>query len=163
DNDAVRLMIEMAYEIENISNTTQQYLPKLIFVSHEQPDVEVLGCRSTDQNSAFHITRDDLSPDEELGTKRFSGNRIYVAPNTKGFIYKIVARYSIMPKDSIDIISFAAPTIGVSVSGEWPTAMTFNVSYFSTPTIASPGHWDFRQLFMPGEHLTVQWERPLPI
>jgi len=83
--------------------------------------------------------------------------KIPPAHETLGRNYRFTIRYETeYPANYSEILSFDLPTIGVVFEAEYPP--TFRVS--ATPAdVPTPNRWEYRKLFLPGEHIRFRWER----
>jgi hypothetical protein len=155
----IRLEVEFSFELENITNADIPYEQQVAFEKWENSTITEIRCDSDDEKAVYCLKRSSLGQESanEPGVFEAHGQRIKVqAHNVERKIrYRVGGRFSkVLPENSSDVIDFASPTINVTIMAQWPEGIEF----FSPPTDrASPGRWEYRQLFLPGEHIRVRW------
>lgn len=76
----------------------------------------------------------------------------------KGLIYRFESKYEIEYTDAdSEVISFANPTFGVTVTCDAPEY--YQVTLSPKADVENAGRWSYETLFLPGEHIRIRWKR----
>jgi len=161
ESNRVTVEVEGSWYVVNYSSTPRPYLPELRFHSTEHPEVKEIACHTTDRTAAFVIKGDGLRhrTERDGSSIRVRGKEIWVHPRASGMEYRIFVRYVVKPADSLYTTAMGMPTIGIMMSTECADALKVSIDAMAKPTIDEGDRWECRQLFMPGEHVTLKWER----
>jgi hypothetical protein len=162
DAGQVRAEVELTWEIVNYSSTPRMYAPALYFDRNERPDIQEISCHSTDKSAAFTMTGDKVKKriEHDGDSVKVRAKDIWIQPRSSGISYRIFEHYVVTPSVPFDITAMAMPTIGVMVLIQRPEGLKTRVEAIAKPTIDEGDRWECRQLFMPGEHITLKWELP---
>jgi hypothetical protein len=157
----IKAEVQLSYDVENWSGTPRWYTPELHFGKHERATVVEVGCHTTDTEAQFLLSGGALRPyiREDGDSLRLSGRDIAIQPRSRGVKYRIFQKYFLKPPVPLDITAFAKPTIGVTVIVDHPENLRCSLEAMAPTTIQIGTRWELRQLFMPGEHITLKWEK----
>jgi hypothetical protein len=123
------------------------------------------SCTATlkDASCKYHYDRKEVQKHkaEQGGYIIFTGKRVTIPPKSRAGekTYRLRNRYELVhPPNFHEQVDFLHPTIGVSIE---ITEAPENYSFHVYPEIDSIGHnrWEYKELFLPGERITIQWER----
>jgi hypothetical protein len=161
--ERIKVDFQISDEVQNISSETLDYRDKLEFDSHEPVSVVELQCDCPDSKSCYYMNGEALDAirTENSGRVIFGGQLVRIPPveESIGGSYCFRARYELtQPTKFSELISFNIPTIGVSIEiTDHPEDYSFHIS----PVADHMAHnrWEFRRLFLPGEHIKILWER----
>jgi hypothetical protein len=155
--------VHISEEIQNITSEHLEYQDIIEFEKHEPVTLLEMQCDSEDAGSSYHLTGQALKDltTESGGRVITTGKRVRIPPAAQaiGRFYRFRARYElIQPTKFSELISFTLPTIGVSIE---ITDAPENYQFHLTPAADLIGHhrWEYKRLFLPGEHVTIIWER----
>jgi len=158
-----KLDIQIGEEVQNITSETLPYHDKLEFDFHEPVNVVELECDCDDPKTSYYLAGAELNAarSENDGRITYTGRHVRIPPvaDLIGHSYRFGARYEqIHPTKFSEVITFAIPTIGVSIEiTDHPENYRFHIE----PVADYAGHdkWEFKRLFLPGEHIKILWER----
>lgn len=157
----VRIEMVVAKDLENITSETESFQDKYTYEKHLPEKILEMRCDSADENAQYVIAGAGLALDksDEPGVMQALGVEVKVPPvhTTLGTYYRFTVRYEAeYPDNYSDILSFELPTMNVVFEAECPPG--FRVS--ATPAdVTTPNRWEYRKLFLPGEHIRYRWER----
>jgi len=162
DNDGeIKAEVQLSYDVENWSGTPRSYTPELYFDKHERATIVEVGCHTTDGKAQFFLTGEALRPfiREDTDSLRASGDHVAIQPRSTGVRYRVFQKYFLKPSVPLDITAFGKPTIGVTVIVDHPETLRCRLVAMAPTTVHIGNRWELRQLFMPGEHITLKWEK----
>ena len=153
--DQLQLTIETGYSIFNCSNTAKDFTPRLDFEKHEGPTVLEFRCDSADRKAVDLKRGNQELVEKQDGVLSISLKKIRLQPAAKSISYRVSSKWSrlVNTADS-DILSFAAPTIGVTITAEYPEGISFVAG---SATVETENRWEFQTLFLEGQHIHVRW------
>lgn len=161
--DKISVDFTINEEIQNITSEQLPYRDVLKFDVHEPATVLELQCNSEDANGCYYLQGEALRRirSENSGSVVFTAQEVRIPPVAEsiGHSYRFGARYRlIQPTKFSELISFTIPTIGVSIEiTDQPPNYRFNIS--PVPDYTGHNRWQFKRLFLPGEHIKILWER----
>jgi hypothetical protein len=137
------------------------YRQSIAFERWQRATITEMRCDSDDQRAAYFFTSARLGDEsiDERGVFEAFGKRMRIPPHNaeRGMNYRVAGRFwKILPDNSSDVISFASPTINVTLMVEIPSGFEFVAPKADVQTA---NRWEYRRLFLPGEHLRVRWIR----
>lgn len=160
--EKIKADVQISEVVQNISSEPLDYQDKFEFDSHEPIAVAEMQCDCSDPKSCYYVSGEAL-----IGIRTENSGRIIFAaplvrmPPVEESIgeYRFAARYEVVqPAKFSELISFSIPTIGVSIEiTDHPENYNFHVSPPADHT--AHNRWEFRRLFLPGEHIKILWER----
>ena len=154
--------IRISEELQNITSETLPYHDVLEFDQHEPFTVLEMRCDCEEADCGYFLEGGQLNAirTEANGVISFKTQEVRVPPvaNTLN-AYRFGARYELtQPTKFSELISFSIPTIGVSIEiTDHPPHYKFHVS--PLPDVQAHNRWEYRRLFLPGEHIKIIWER----
>lgn len=153
----LKLTISTKYKVLNCSNTVREFTPRLEFEKHQAPTILEFRCDSADRR-AVDIKRgnQDLGEKQD-GVLSIALKKIKLQPaiNGNGLSYQVSCKYyRLVDVADSDVISFVAPTIGVTITAEPPEDIGF---YVGTATVETENRWEFQRLFLELQHVHVRW------
>jgi hypothetical protein len=157
----VRIEMAISKDLENITTEEESFQDKYMYEKHLPEKILEMRCDSADISAQYQIVGPGLAEDkiDEPGVKQAVGSVVKIPPvhEALGRYYRFTVRYEAeYPDNYSDILSFDLPTIGVVFEAECPPS--FRVS--ATPAdVSTPNRWEYRKLFLPGEHIRFRWER----
>lgn len=158
----LKLEIEFSFELENVTSRTQVYQQHVAFEKHDKPSLVELRCDSTDAKAVYCWQESTLleEKDDEPGVLEAFGKKIKIPPHNceQGKTYKIGGKYFfVVPEDYSDLFSFFSPTINVTaIAVDVPQDLEFVAPLGDVSTTR---RWEYRRVFLPGEHIHVRWFR----
>jgi len=160
DSRQVKAEIEVTWDTVNYSATPRTYAPALYFHKCENPEITEISCETTDAKAAFALSGEALrrrvqDAEDSITAK---GKEISILPRSLGINYRIRLRYSVTPDVPLYITVMAMPTIDLLVRVEAPEGLKPRVVSMAKETFHQGNTWEWRQLFMPGEHFALKWE-----
>ena len=162
-NVAGRVRIEMVVsrDVENITTEEESFQDKFLYERHLPQTLLEMRCDSPDMRAQYQLNGAGLASEksDEPGVMQASGQLVRVPPvhESAGRYYQFKIRYEAdYPENYSDIFAFDLPTIGVIFEAECPPA--FRVT--APPAdVSTPNRWEYRRLFLTGEHIRYRWER----
>jgi hypothetical protein len=157
----VRIEMVISKDLENITTGEESFQDKYMHEKHLPETILEMRCDSADIGAQYQIVGPGLAKEktDEPGVMQAVGNEIKIPPvhEALGRYYRFTVRYEAEYLDNYsDILSFDLPTIGVVFEAECPPAFRVSV----TPAdVTTPNRWEYRKLFLPGEHIRYRWER----
>jgi hypothetical protein len=157
----VRIEMVISKDLENITTEEEPFQDRYMYEKHLPEKILEMRCDSADISAQYQIVGPGLGEDkaDEPGVKQALGSLVKIPPvhEALGRYYRFTVRYEAeYPDNYSDILSFDLPTMGVVVEAECPAS--FRVS--ATPAdVSTPNRWEYRKLFLPGEHIRFRWER----
>ncbi len=163
EDHKIKLDIQISEEVQNITSETLSYQDRLQFDFHEPVRVIALECDCDDPKGSYYLGEAELGAlrSERDGSIIFKGKEVRIPPIAEliGRSYRFGARYEqCHPTKFSEVVTFSIPTIGVSIEiTDRPQNYRFHIS----PVADYVGHdkWEFKRLFLPGEHIKILWER----
>jgi hypothetical protein len=151
--EGVKVEIELSSEMINPTNRTESYRQYLAFEKVVNPTVEELNLLSHEK--PYTIPGKLKEKPDEPGVLEVLGPEVKIRPSKEGARYIFSAKYSVvLPGEFYLWIFFGHPTIGAIVLVDAPELLLVSASPAS---IQSGRKWEYDNLFMPGEHLTIRW------
>jgi hypothetical protein len=152
--------IRISAEMQNITSETLQFRHGIGFEKHEPVTMLELQCDSEDSGSAFHLEGEALkaATADSDGLITCSGKVVNIPPVASiDRSYRFRSHYEVVhPVAFSEIISFDYLTIGVVVEiTDAPDNYNFRVT--PTPDHVSHHRWEYKRLFVPGEHVRISW------
>jgi hypothetical protein len=161
----VKVDVDVTWDMLNYSGTPCGYAPPLHFHKYENPEFAEICCETMDSQAAFALSgeglRRHIQDAEDFITVKVK--KISIQPRSAGIKYRIRVRYSVAPDVPLYFTAMAMPTIGVLVRVEAPEALKPRIVAMAKETLHQGNCWEWRQLFMPGEHFTLRWEQLPPV
>jgi hypothetical protein len=109
---------------------------------------------------AYHLDQAGIIPEEVGGQILHWGKKVKIPPasNTNGD-FRFSARYRINhPLVPERTITFTQPTIEATIEvTDCPEEFVFHLT--PVPDQISHHRWTYNRLFLPGEQVSIQWER----
>lgn len=162
-NQKLKIDIRISEEIQNITSEPLEYQDSISFAKHEPATLLELDYDSGDAGGAYHLGREELVDRQTESEGRYisTGNKVRIpaVAEALGENYRFRARYELLyPVPHSELITFNQPTIGVSIEvSDIPEGYRI---YVDPPADVTAHHrWEYRRLFLPGEHIQVLWER----
>jgi hypothetical protein len=160
--EKIKADVQISEVVQNISSEPLDYQDKFEFDSHEPIAVAEMQCDSNDPKSCYYVSGEALIGirTENSGRIIFAAQLVRMPPVEESIgEYRFGARYEVVqPTKFSELISFSIPTIGVSIEiTDHPENYNFHVSPPADHT--AHNRWEFRRLFLPGEHIKILWER----
>jgi len=159
--DEVVIDVVYSYELENVSNEVQDYLPMIQIEKHLNPTILELRC--DDPDSRFRISSkagESLGKEEKVpGLIELRANSVKVKPTgTNGLRYPFSAHFQLRtPHDHSDTFSFGQPSIGVTIAASYPPEYSFSIEP-EPGMIATENMWQIRnRAFLRSEHVVLRW------
>jgi hypothetical protein len=152
----VTIEAEWSYTLINFSNTPKEFSHIVAVEKHDNPEFLELRCHSDDSKAAYCWQGERLQVSEsEPGVVSCSGRKLKVRPRTEGFKYLITSKYKITtPPEASDIINFFGPAVGITVIADCPSELEFSAP---AATLGGANRWEYRGIFLPGQHVHVRW------
>lgn len=160
--EKIKADIQISEVVQNISSETLDYRDKFEFDSHEPIALAEMQCDCNDPQNCYYVSGEAL-----IGIRTENSGRIIFSPppvrmppvEESTGEHRFGGRYEVVqPTKFSELISFNIPTIGVSIEiTDHPENYTFHVSPPADHT--AHNRWEFRRLFLPGEHIKILWER----
>jgi hypothetical protein len=151
----LKLTVNAEYRLINCSGTQKEFIPRLEFEKHEDPTVLQFRCDSADRKAVDLKSGDQGLVEKESGVLSIALKKIKLQPQKSGLSYRVSCKYSrLVDTHDSDILSFVAPTIGVTLRAEHPEGISFAVG---SATIETENRWEFQRLFLEGQHIHVRW------
>lgn len=159
----VGLVAEFTYEVKNFSSQVQEYSQYVAFEKHEEPTIHELRCDSSDKGASYSRKGEELTLREkegEPGVLELRGRKTKLRPVREGVTYEFAMKYSrrVREEDS-EVFAFAGPTIGAIVRAQVPPDLDFVAP---PATLETENRWDYRRVFLEGQHLHVRWVKKKP-
>jgi hypothetical protein len=159
--DRIRVEIVVSREVENITTEEASFQDRFSYERHLPQRLLEMRCDSADAKAQYQINGDALVREktDEPGVMQASGEVVRIPPvhETVGRSYEFTVRYSAdYAENYSDIYTFDLPTIGVIFEAECPPG--FRVT-LPPADVSTPNRWEYRKLFLPGEHIRYRWER----
>jgi hypothetical protein len=144
--------VAMEYEVVNPTQGVEPFTPKLQFEKGEKPVLKNVVCF----NDPKYGNNARLVPDpKQPNSLAYIGDDINIgSEDRRRFKYEYSIQYPMMMGFCHQM--FQKPTIGLSLtvkSGKSIVVTTNPAKY------ESPGEWRYETLFMPGDHLDIQWAK----
>jgi hypothetical protein len=140
------------YNIENCSNSEQEYTPGLHLEKHENPTMIEFRCDSADKNA---VDRKIGGTQDSHDVVSFFLKTFKVQPVGSGLTYRVSYKFSRPVRDAdSDLLAFNGPTIGVTITAECPDDLNFDAG---DATIQTANRWEFKVLYIEGQHLHPRW------
>jgi hypothetical protein len=157
----VKIEMVVIRDLENITTEEASYQDKYTYEKHLPEKVLEMRCDSADLTAQYRIADPGLAKEkeDEPGVMQALGNVVKIPPvfETLGRRYQFTVRYEAeYPDNYSDIISFELPTISVVFEAECPPGFRVSVS---PAGVTTPNRWEYRKLFLPGEHIRFRWEK----
>ena len=157
----VRKDVFISKDLENITTSEEQFEDCFYYESNQPETIVEMRCDSPDPSVQYVLTGPNLAhaKTDEPGAMEALGTKVKIRPvyEGPGMYYRFSIRYAAEHPDNYsDILAFDKPTLGVILEVECP--QTIMVS--ATPAdVATPNRWEYRRLFLPGEHIRFRWQR----
>jgi hypothetical protein len=157
----VRVEIVVSREVENITTEEDSFQDKFSYERHLPQNLTEMRCDSADPKAQYQIRGAGLAREknDEPGVMEAAGSVVKIPPvhEMAGRYYQFTVRYTAdYPENYSDIYTFELPTIGVIFEAECPREFRVTVP---PADISTPNRWEYRKLFLPGEHIRYRWER----
>jgi hypothetical protein len=158
ENDRMRLDMDVSFEVFNPTTEGQKYIHAAQFEKVEQPKSRGMSLISEARSYCkkdvpFEPRKDDV---EVLESNAGSLN---IEPSSKKISYKFSTKVSLLyPLEFFHAIHVGTPTIGMHVEVIPPEGFRVTAAHFKNMDHIG-NIWDYRDLFMPGEHVNIRWER----
>jgi hypothetical protein len=157
----VKIDLVVSKDLENITTEEEAYQDTYEYEKHLSEKILEMRCDSSDTRATYRIEGEALTKEkrDEPGVMQASGKKVKIPPahESLGRYYRFSTRYeSEYPNNYSDIVSFDQPTIGVIFEAECP--IEFRVSA-PAADVFTHNRWEYRRLFLPGEHIRFRWER----
>jgi hypothetical protein len=159
--EETELDITVSSQVQNITSETQEYIDTVSFSKFERFQVVELRCDN--QNTTYHLAGKQVKPVEESGQIRHRGNLVKIPPTSDSpEEFRFSVRYKTgHPSSSRKTITFRHATIGAVIEmTDCPDSYVFHLS--PIPDITAHNRWTYNRLFLPGEQISIQWERTQP-
>jgi hypothetical protein len=158
ENDKMRLDMDISFEVFNPTAEGQEYIHAAEFEKVEEPKSRGMSLISeartySEEEVAFKLKDDDIEVLES------SVGPINIEPSIKNISYKFSTKVSLLyPLEFFHAIHVGTPTIGMYVEIIPPKG--FRVTSGKSKKMSHAGNiWEYRDLFMPGEHVNIRWEK----
>jgi hypothetical protein len=152
----VILTISYRGEIVNPSNSPRFFKHLLTFEESANPTKCCITFISPDFKHHINETRKKA---DEPGVIECTASEVPIKPSKTGMRHHITAEYSFeFPENFFHIFHFAYPTVGVMVRAVDPSE-SFSISTSPITPVCNQNHWQYNQLFMTHEYLTLRWKR----
>jgi hypothetical protein len=157
----VRIEISASRDLENITSEPESFQDSMQWEKHSSEKVLEMRCDSNDSKAQYRLSDDALVREkkDEPGVMQAVGRRVKIPPVHEAIdrYYRFTTRYeAVFPENYSDMVSFDRPTIGVVLEAECPP--NFRITAFPAD-ISTYNRWEYRRLFLPGEHIRFRWER----
>lgn len=166
--DKVKLVAELRFCVENISNRSQEYEQRLFLATYTEPVIIEFRCDSEDADARYALDGQSIAeqmkaagPGQDNLFVGSVGKRIKLKPK-KGnpkLKYEFRARYSqVLPATHINTFTLSSPGIptrNIFITADYPEEFLFNASGTST----NKDRWDDNRIFLDGEHIFVGWTK----
>jgi hypothetical protein len=157
----VKIVVVMSKDVENITTEEANYQDSYRYEKHQPENITEVRCDSPDPNAQYRIVGEELAKEvtSEPGVMEALGKSIKIPP-----VHEAIGKYYRMsirteaeyPDNYSDILTFDVPTLSVVFEAECP--LGFRVSL--TPAdVTTPNRWEYRRLFLGGEHIRFRWEK----
>jgi hypothetical protein len=162
----VKVEITVSRDVENITTEEESFQDKFEYERHLPQRLLEMRCDSADTKAQYQLNPDGLVREkaDEPGVMQALARVVRVPPvhESAGRYYQFRVRYEAeYPENYSDIVAFGRPTIGAIFEVECPAAFRVTVP---PADISAPNRWEFRRLFLTGEHIRYRWERiPQPV
>jgi hypothetical protein len=159
DARSTGLDITVSERVQNITSETQEYDDSICFSKHEGKRVTELRCDSENDDDTYHFDETTIQRQEEAGQIRHSGRKVRIPPaSDTERDYRFSTRYSVPVASPKEIFAFSQTTIGASIEvTDCPTDFVFHLT--PAPDRVAHLRWTYNRLFLPGEQISVQWEK----
>lgn len=160
----VKIEMVVSKDLENITTEEAGFQDTYTYEKHMPEKILEMRCDSPDISAQYQIDGAGHAKEktDEPGVMQALGRVVKIPPvhEALGRYYRFTTRYEAeYPENYSDILSFDLPTIGVIVEAECPPG--YRVS--ATPAdVTTPNRWEYRKLFLPGEHIRFRWESNVP-
>jgi hypothetical protein len=151
--------IRISAEIQNITSETLPFTHGIGFEKHEPVTMLELECDSEDSGSAYRLEGSALKEvtTDHSGQITCSGKVVNIPPVAQSIdrSYRFRSHYEVVhPVAFSETISFDYLTIGVVVEiTDAPDNYNFRLT--PPPDHASHRRWEYKRLFVPGEHIRI--------
>jgi hypothetical protein len=157
----VRIEMVVSKDLENITTEENSFQDQYAYEKHLPENVLEMRCDSPDRSAQYRIAGPGLAKEktDEPGVMQALGSVVKIPPvhEALGKYYRFTVRYEAeYPDNYSDILSFDLPTIGVIFEAECPPEFRVSVG---PADVVTPNRWEYRKLFLPGEHIRFRWER----
>ena len=157
----VGIEIVVSREVENITTEEASFQDRFSYERHLPQSLLEMRCDSADAKAQYQMNVAALvrEKNDEPGVMQATGEVVKIPPvhETVGRCYEFTVRYSAEYSENYsDIYTFDLPTIGVIFEDECPPG--FRVT-LPPADVSAPNRWEYRKLFLPGEHIRYRWER----
>lgn len=156
--EETELDVAMNFQVQNITSETQEYLDSVSFSKFELFHVLELRCDSP--TTTYHLEGNDIQTQQESGKIRHAGNNVKIPPASESTDeFRFSGRYKMKhPTSSRESFTFTQSTIGAVVEiTDCPASFVFHLS--PAPDTTAHNRWTYNRLFLPGEQITIQWEK----
>jgi len=148
----IQIDVEQEYEIVNPTLRKINFEPHLQFEKGENPNLKSIICFDNPQYGKGAA----LTPNSKEPSSLEYFGRVVKLPSKQRRRFKY--QYSVQIPFSVGYYFpyFQYPTIGLALSIKHDPSLVVT----ATPATSQlPGEWRYAQLFMPGDHIDVRWER----
>ena len=151
--------VEYSYELENVTNQTQQYQQYWAAEEHDNPVLLELRCDSPDAKAVYCLDGSKVTREKEgePGVIEAAAKKVKIPPHnlSRSLYYRFAGKYTLLvPQDHSDIVSLVGPTINVTITVDVPNDVEFVAP---VADVATTKRWEYRRVFLPGEHIHVRW------
>lgn len=157
-DNTVELDLTISDSVQNITSETQEYIDSLTFSKFER--FEIIELRCDGGNDVYHFSGQELQRQEESGQLRHWGKGVKIPPASESLHdFRFSTRYKALhPLSSKETFTFSQPTIGAVVElTDCPPEFLFHLT--PTPDTSAHRRWTYNRLFLPGEQISIQWEK----
>ncbi|HUK29507.1 MAG TPA: hypothetical protein VLV89_00230 [Candidatus Acidoferrum sp.] len=157
----VKIEMVVSKDVENITMQEESFCDKYLYERHLPEAILEMRCDSPDLRAQYLLRGEGLAKEkaDEPGVMEASGKVVRIPPvhEALGTYYRFSVKYEAEhPENYSDILSFDLPTINVIFEAECPAG--FRVSA-APADVSTHNRWEYRRLFLPGEHIRFRWER----
>jgi hypothetical protein len=154
------LDLTVSHRLQNITSEPQEYADCVSFSKHERIKMIEQRCECDTGALAYHLNEREIKPEKNGGQILHWGEKVKIPPvsNTNGD-YRFCTRYRINhPPVPERTITFSQPTIEATIEvTDCPEEYEFHLT--PVPDQISHRRWTYSRLFLPGEQVSIQWER----
>jgi hypothetical protein len=158
ENDKMRLDMDVSFEVFNPTSEVQDYTHAAQFERVEHPKSRGMFLIS----EAGSYSKNDVPfkpKDDDIEVLETKAETVKIKPSNKDISYRFSTKFSLIyPLEFFHAVHVGTPTIGMRVEVVPPEG--FRITASQTPTCAE-NIWQYNQLFMPGEHVDIRWEREI--
>jgi hypothetical protein len=165
DTNEVLIDVSYSFQLENVSNRVQDYLPMVQIEKHMNPRILELRCDDPDSKFRLAPSEGQQSIGEESetvpGLVEVRADTLKVKPAGKDRLtYPMSGHFQLRtPHEHSDTFSFGHPSIGVTITTSCPETHKFSLEPEPAMIVTENMYQMRHRAFLRSEHMRIRWMR----